>query len=123
MLDSYTHVLESIASLEDEAKADEMVSKLIHHLVSSGRAKLLPQIHAELKKIAARRKALAPVVEAASEHEAATALAEAKKEGIEAKKAVVNHALIQGWRARGNGKLIDRSAKAALIGIYQKVTT
>ncbi len=122
MLDSYTHVLESVAALEDERKAEEIVERLIAHLASSGRVKLLPQIHAELRRIAARRTALAPRVEVASEHEATAALAAARHAGIDARTAVVNRSLIRGWRARARGVLVDRSAKAALVDIYRNVT-
>ncbi len=122
MLDSYTHILESVAALDDEPQAEAVIERLIEHLASSGRVKLLPQIHAELRKIAARRKALAPMVEVASAEERPTALAEARAAGIDATEASVNHSLVKGWRARGRGRLIDKSAKAALIGIYQKVT-
>ncbi len=122
MIDEYTRLLESVAEHDDAAAADAAVTKLIQHLVSTGRVKILPQIVRELRKVAARRKAFETVVEAASEHEAAAALRAAADEGLHARRARVNHGLIAGWRARGNGKLVDRSAKRALVDIYQRVT-
>ena len=123
MLDAYTRVLESAASVAEEAQVDALISKLVEHLAATGRTKLLPQIHAELKKIAARRLALAPVVEVASEKEAAAALRAAAASGIVAKHARVNPALVKGWRARGHGMLVDRSAKRALVEMYRNVTS
>lgn len=121
MIDSYARVLEITAELEDKAAADEAVNKLIAHLKSSGRLNLLPQIMRELRKIAARRHALAPRVEVASEKETAAALRAAAEAGIKAPRASVNKALIKGWRAWGGGTLVDRSAKRALVDIYQKI--
>ncbi len=122
MIDTYTRLLEATAELEDKAHADAAVTKLILHLKSSGRIKMLPQIVSELRRVAARRHALQPVVEVASEKESAVALRAAANEGIIAKRALVNSSLISGWRARGAGKLIDHSAKAALVSIYKKIT-
>ncbi|HUQ30328.1 MAG TPA: F0F1 ATP synthase subunit delta [Candidatus Paceibacterota bacterium] len=122
MIDNYTRLLEAVATLEDTKVADAAVTKLIAHLKSSGRMKMLPEIARELRKVAARRLALAAKVEVAHEKEVAQALKEAAEAGISARHAKVNHALIQGWRAREGGKLVDRSAKRALIDIYQKVT-
>jgi F0F1-type ATP synthase delta subunit len=120
-LDSYTRILEMIAELEDEKAAGEAVEKLIRHLSVSGRVKMLPEIARELKKLVARRKSREGVVEVAREKDAKAALAAAKAEGIEAARAHVNHTLISGWRARGDGRLVDRSAKAALVAIYQRI--
>lgn len=122
MIDDYTRILESVAELEDQAAADAAVTKIIMHLKSSGRTKMLSEIVRELKKVAARRAALSAHVEVAHEKDSAAALHAASVVGISAKKAVVNHSLIQGWRARGNGMLVDHSAKRALVDIYQKVT-
>ena len=121
MIDSYARVLEITAELEDKTVADAAVGKLIAHLRSSGRLNLLPQILRELRRIAARRHALRPRVEVASEKEAAATLRAAAEAGIEAPRASVNKALVRGWRAWGNGVLVDRSAKRALIDIYQKI--
>lgn len=122
MIDTYTRLLEATAELEDKAAADAAVTKLIMHLKSAGRMSMLPRIARELKKVAARRQALAPRVEVAREKDAHEALTEAAKEGIVAKHADVNPSLIRGWRAQSHGTLIDRSAKRALVKIYQKVT-
>jgi F0F1-type ATP synthase delta subunit len=122
MIDEYTRLLEVAAEAEDPSVADMAVTKLIVHLKSAGRMKMLPQIARELRKVAARRHALRPVVEVAHEKEAAQALRVAAHEGITAKEANVNPTLIHGWRARMGDKLIDRSAKRALLAIYQKVT-
>ena len=122
MIDAYAKLLEIVAETGDKQEADVAVSKLIAHLKSAGRLKMLPQIARELRKVAARRKALEPVVEAASEREGTDALTLAAKSGINAKKVRVNRSLIAGWRAREAGKLVDRSAKSALIEIYKNVT-
>ena len=122
MIDTYTRLLEAVAETEDEAVADVAVKKLIMHLKSSGRMNMLPKIARELHKVAARRVALSPRVEVASQKEAASALVAAAAEGIVAKHAEVNPSLIRGWRAQAGGKLVDHSAKRALTQIYQKVT-
>ena len=122
MIDDYTRLLEVAAELEDKEVADAAVTKLIMHLKSMGRVKMLPAIARELRKIAVRRHALRPIVEVAHERESAAALAAAAYEGIIAKGADVNPALIHGWRARKNGMLVDRSAKNTLLNIYQKIT-
>ncbi len=123
MMDSYTRVLELAAESKDEKVAEEAVHKLIAHLKSAGRIKMLPQIVSELRMIAARRRALKPHLEVASEQETAAARKEAAVLGIEADTVQITPSLISGWRARANGKLIDRSGKRALIDIYQKVTS
>jgi F0F1-type ATP synthase delta subunit len=121
MIDDYTRLLEATAELEDKAVSDAAVTKLIRHLKSSGRMKLLPQIAHELKKVASRRHALRPRVEVAHAKDAPAALRAAAALGIEAPKAIVNPSLIRGWRARKGDTLVDRSAKQALIHIYQNV--
>lgn len=123
MMDTYTRTLELAAESGDKKVAEAAVTKLVAHLKATGKLKLLPTVAAELRKIAARRKALAPVVEVAHQKDAAGALAAAKAEGIEAKEAKVNPSLISGWRARKGGSLIDRSGKRTLIDIYKKVTS
>ncbi len=122
MKDDYTRLLEAAAELEDAALADAAVTKLILHLKSSGRLKMLPQIARALRKVAGKRKALEPVLEVAHQSEATAALEEARALGIEAKRAQVNHALIRGWRGRSHGLLVDKSAKQALITLYKNVT-
>lgn len=121
MIDEYTRLLEAAAELGDRVASEAAVTKLIMHLKSAGRMKMLPQIARELKNIAARRRALGAKVEVAHEKESAGALRAAAALGIEAKKAVVNTSLIRGWRARKGDVLIDHSAKQALIHIYQNV--
>jgi len=122
MIDDYTRLLEATAELEDKAASDAAITKLIMHLKSAGRMKMLPAIARELRKVAARRHALRPFVEVAHEKEEAAALRAAAEAGIIARHASVNHTLIHGWRARAGGKLVDRSAKRALLHIYQQVT-
>ena len=122
MIDTYTRLLEAAAALEDKKHSDAAVTKLILHLKSSGRMNMLPKIAGELRRVAARRQALAPRVEVADAKDAHSALAEAAKGGIVAQKASVNPSLVRGWRAQSHGKLLDHSAKSALIQIYQKVT-
>lgn len=123
MIDDYTRLLEATAELEDKAASDAAVTKLIMHLMSVGRIKMLPAIARELRKVAARRQALRPYVEVAHQKEEAAALRAAAEAGIVARHATVNHALIHGWRARSGGTLIDHSAKRALLRIYQNATT
>jgi F0F1-type ATP synthase delta subunit len=84
---------------------------------------MLPKIARELRKVAARRHAFRPHVEVAHKKEEVAALAAAASAGILAQHASVNPSLIHGWRARSGDRLIDRSAKRALLHIYQNVTT
>lgn len=121
MIDDYTRLLEATAELEDKAASDAAVTKLIMHLKSAGRMKMLPEIARELQKVAARRRALRPIVEVAHKKESAAALRAAAHEGITTKDVDVNPSLIHGWRAQKSGMLIDRSAKSALLQMYQKV--
>jgi F0F1-type ATP synthase delta subunit len=123
MIDDYTRLLEATAELEDKTVSDVAITKLILHLKSIGRMKMLPQIVRELKKVAARRHALRPHVEVAHQKEEAAALMAAAEAGIIARHASVNTSLIYGWRAREGGRLIDRSAKRALLHIYQQVAS
>lgn len=121
MIDTYTRLLETVAELEDAPTADHAVHKLILHLRSAGRMRMLPEIVRELRKIAARKHALRPRVEVAHEKEATHALAAAAASGISATRAIVNPALISGWRAQKAGVLVDHSAKRALVDIYQNI--
>lgn len=123
MMDTYTRLLEAVAESKDEQVADEAVHKLIAHLKSTGRIKMLPQLLTELRLIAARRRSLAPILEVATPKEESAAVAALKAEGITPETVQVTPSLISGWRARANGKLIDRSGKRALIDIYQNVTS
>jgi F0F1-type ATP synthase delta subunit len=122
MIDAYTKLLEKAAESENDEVAKAAVGKLVEHLRTAGRLKVLPSIASELRKVQARRKALMPYVEVAHQKDAAQALKEAASEGIKASKAHVNHSLISGFRARGGGKLVDRTGKRALIDIYRNVT-
>ena len=110
---------QSIARGTDEAK---LVDGLMAHLKEEGRMKLLPGILRELKRLDARTRTLAPTIEVSSEEEAAEALKEANDAGINATQIVVNPSLIRGWRAREGSVLVDRSAKQALVDLYQKIT-
>lgn len=123
MIDTYTRLLQRVAELEDKEAVDAAVTKLIMHLKSMGRMNMIPKIARELRKIVARRRAIAPRVEVSRESESAAALRAATALGIVATRAQVNPSLIRGWRAQGGGLLIDRSAKHALAHIYQQVTT
>lgn len=95
---------------------------LVRHLKAEGCTKLLPGILRELKRMEARKQKLAPSVEAASEGEKAAAIAAARAAGINVAEAIVNPSLIKGWRARSGSTLVDRSAKRALLDIYQEIT-
>jgi F0F1-type ATP synthase delta subunit len=121
MIDDYTHVLEVAAELEEGPAQEDAVAKLIAHLKSEGRMKMLPQIVHELKKINARRLLRASVLEVASEKESARAKKEAAAAGIAVTHTKVNHDLISGWRVLSGNKLVDHSAKRALLDIYKKV--
>ncbi|MDE1965950.1 MAG: hypothetical protein KGI41_01745 [Patescibacteria group bacterium] len=118
MRSDYSRILAAIAETSDEKAAGEAVAKLIAHLKSAGRVKMLPQVLRELRTLAARRARTAPVVEVANGKDADAALRAAREAGIDAKEASVNPALVSGWRARREGVLVDRSGKQALIRIY-----
>ena len=122
MMDQYTRLLETAALANDERVADQAVHKLIAHLKSTGRMKMLPSVMGELKRLALRRKLLSPKLEVASEKERSAALKEAKEAGIEVRDAVVNPSLVSGWRGFSGGRLVDKTGKRALIDIYQKAT-
>lgn len=122
MKDTYARLLEAVAETGDPAVADAAVTKLIAHLKSTGRMNTLPKIAHELRTVAARRHLLRARVEVAHVQEAEAALRTAAEYGIRAEKAEINPSLISGWRAHGCGTLIDRSAKNALIQIYQQIT-
>jgi F0F1-type ATP synthase delta subunit len=122
MQNIYAQALYS-ASQKDSADPKKLVAQLVKYLQASGRSKLLPSILKDLERIEAREAKLAPVVEVAHENEAAAALKHAATLGIHTTKAQVNPALIQGWRATGNGKLYDQSAKRSLVELYRNVTT
>ena len=123
MIDDYARLLEIAAESSDERVEREAVEKLVLHLKSTGRVKLLAGILQKLRAVAARKERMAPRVEVAHAGESTSALAEAAKEGIVAAHAQVNESLIKGFRARAGGKLVDRSAKRALIDLYQNLTT
>ncbi len=103
----------------DEAK---LVAGLVGHLKAEGRMKLLPGIVRELKNLDARAHTLRPTIEIASEGERADALTAAKSEGIESPEVRINPSLIRGWRLRSADTLVDRSAKQALVDLYQRIT-
>lgn len=114
---------DALARIGDSVPADKAVAGLMKALAAKGRTKLLPAILAELKAKEGRKLATTSLVEVAKEGEKTKALAAAKKEGIEAASAVVNPALLSGWRARGNGLLVDRSGKKNLVDLYRKITS
>ncbi len=122
MIDTYTRLLEVAAESEDDAVSRVAVEKLVAHLRSAGRLKILPSIVHELRKVKARREALRARVEVAHDKDAPDALLKAKEMGVVAKHAQVNPALVSGWRASGGGMLVDLSGKRALIDIYKNAT-
>lgn len=121
MIDDYTRLLEVVAESEDEAVASVAVRRLVEHLKSAGRLKLLPSIAHELRKVKAKREALRPKVEVAQKKDATLALIAAAAHGIRARQALVNPSLVSGWRAQGGGLLVDCTGKSALIDIYKNV--
>lgn len=108
--------------LQKGTDESQIVEGLVQHLKEEGRLKLLPGIVRELKGLQAIADKRAARVEVANAEEATAALAEARSEGIDAPLATINPSLIRGWRAQENGILIDRSAKKALVDLYQKIT-
>lgn len=116
----YAHALSR--QIAQGAEESALVDGLVAHLKREGRMKLLPGILRELKALDQRRTKLAPSVEVASEGEAAHAIAAASAAGIAVSSASVNPSLIKGWRARTGGVLVDRSAKQALVDLYQRIT-
>jgi F0F1-type ATP synthase delta subunit len=120
--ETFAQALYSLAQ-KDGADAKKLVTQLKTYLAESGRIKLLPSILQELRKIEAREAKLMPAVEVALEKDAAKALSEADAAGVHVAKATINPSLISGWRAMGNGKLYDNSAKRSLIEVYRKITT
>lgn len=121
MIDTYTRMLEIVAETGDDASADAAVKKLVHHLKSRGRTKLLPSIARELQKIHAKRMLRTARVEVASEAEIPQAKKEAKEHGIEVVDVVVNESLVCGWRAQKGGVLVDCSGKKTLVEMYRRV--
>jgi F0F1-type ATP synthase delta subunit len=119
---SFAHALYNLAK-KSNASPKELVKKLQAYLASNGRLKLLPGILQELQKIELQEKKRMPVVEIAKEHDKAKALKEAAAAGVQTSEVRVNPSLITGWRAVGNGKLYDSSAKRSLIEVYRKITT
>ena len=110
---------QSLARGTDEAK---LVEGLVSHLKEEGRIKLLPGIVRELKALQAKSAKLGASLEVASEGEKKGALEAARSAGIETDTVTVNPELIKGWRARSGSVLVDRSAKQALVDLYQKIT-
>lgn len=110
---------DSLARGTDEAK---LVDGLVKHLKDEGRMKLLPGIVRELKRLQSETGKLAPSLEIANESDRASAILGAQEAGINASDITVNPSLIKGWRARSGSVLVDRSAKQALVDLYQKIT-
>jgi F0F1-type ATP synthase delta subunit len=110
-------------SQQPGADAKTLVKELQGNLKAQGRTKLLPRILKAFTRLDEKNRTLAASVEVAHAKEAKHALAEAAKYGIVAHEAITNHDLISGWRASGNGKIIDQSGKRALIDLYRSITT
>jgi len=119
----YAEALVKVAHEEGEGKALALFEKLSLYLRARGQAKALPALLREVKEAVLRRKALSPVVEVADDSERVAALYDAAEAGITAEVAVVNPSLIRGWRARGEGVLVDHSAKRSLVDIYRRITS
>jgi F0F1-type ATP synthase delta subunit len=118
----YAQVLWSAAQ-QESANPKKLVAQLAKHLESEGRSKMLPGILRSFQQLAARNTKLGMSVEVSHAGESAGALKEAAARGIHAEHAHVNPSLIKGWRASGDGKLVDASAKRALIELYRNITT
>lgn len=111
-----------LARTREGASDESVVTGLIRNLKETGRMKLLSGILRELKRLEARAAKTAPTLELASEKDRTAAEAVLAAAGVTPRETIVNPSLIRGWRARANGVLMDRSAKRALIDIYQKIT-
>ena len=115
---------QALKELESKGvKAPELVQLVTAHLNAVGRAKLLPRILRELKKMEARHEKEFTNLEVASEKETAGALKELGALGIETKGVHVNTSLIKGWRILQKDVLVDRSAKQALVQLYSNIVT
>ncbi len=121
MTEQYAQALYTAAHQEG-ADPKALVAHLRSSLEKQGRVKLLPGILHKLTQIEARQAKLMPLVEVAHAGESAGALKGAAHYGIHAEHTHVNPSLIKGWRATGNGKLIDHSAKRSLIELYRSIT-
>lgn len=106
---------------KDPAVAASAMDTFVAHLTATGRLKILPALMRALHKRSAHRHRLTSRIDVADESETEKALAEAAQFGIVTKRVTVTPSLIRGWRGQQQGRLIDRSAKHALISIYQKV--
>jgi F0F1-type ATP synthase delta subunit len=120
-MNNYVRLLEAVAKTGDTSLADTTITKFIVHLKATGRIRMLPRILQAMRDSVARHKTLAPRVEVADKKDSAHALQNAERFGITAQEVSINQSLISGWRAQGQGKVIDHSAKRALISMYQKI--
>lgn len=109
-------------SIKEGTDETILVAGLMKHLKAEGRTKLLGGILRELKAVQAKSEKLSSVIEVASPEEVPAALEAAKSAGIVVGETVINPSLIKGWRIRSEGTLTDRSAKQALVDLYQKIT-
>jgi hypothetical protein len=122
---SYRVYAKAIGRIEERGSVTgvALADKLIAYLKARGREKLLPKILAELRAREAKEHVRRPLLEVASEKEKHEALRLSKEAGIETSNARVNHTLIRGWRAKGNGVLVDASAKRSLLQLYRNITS
>ena len=109
----------SLARGTDEAK---LIDGFMKHLKEEGRMKILPGVLRELRALQEQNTKLGSSLEVASEGEKAGAIEAARIAGIETATVSINPDLIKGWRARSGSVLVDRSAKQALVDLYQKIT-
>lgn len=105
-----------------EEDSEQLFAKLEAHLDTVGRTKLLPHIYRELHKLETAEERQKESIEIAREADRNSATVELTSLGIVGEP-VVNPSLITGWRAKGNGSLIDHSGKRALLDLYQQITT
>ena len=122
MKNPYAQALYNSAQKEG-ADPKKLVAQLVKYLEKEGRVKLLPSILRDLQKLDAQHTKVGSIVEVADEKDSTHALTEAATHGIHATVTHTNHTLIQGWRATGNGKLYDNSAKRSLIELYRKTVS
>ncbi len=119
MPETYAHALVSLVQCGD-VTVEEAVSNLSGSLRKTGKLKLLPAILAALKKYEYQVQRSSDVLEVANDATITIAKQEAAAAGINADHILINDSLIQGWRARSNGKLIDKSGKKFLIDVFSR---
>ena len=119
MPETYAQALVSLVQCGD-VTVEEGVKNLSDSLRKTGKLKLLPAILTALRKYEYRTERSGSVIEVALQADAGVAKTEAGLAGITTERVIVNPSLIRGWRARGAGKLIDKSGKRFLVEVFNR---